>query len=384
MNVIDAAELRRDLLRAVLVDHVAVGHLDRVAYTRLISCWPLPASPFENSTGTPAPSIAVADGADHVLVARRLEDVVVLDHLRVRREVGVALGRGLLERLAEQEELELATRTCSVKPEAAAARSTWRCRMRRGDTSTGAPVSSSSEVAQHERGRLEPGDRADRGEVGLRGHVAVALLPVRELVAGQHVHLDVDREQVVAHVQRLVRRAHLLAPVVPGDPLADEPALQVGERDEHGVDRARCRSPPSSSSAVSIPRTRHAAHGSLSYSGVTYAAVMPPSTTSDAPVMNDASSDARKSAAFASSSALPEPAHRDVHHPPGAAGRGRRGAPRAAASGSGPGHSAFARMPWRAYSTAISRVIDEHAALARRVRDLRGRRAHRARRTTRR
>ena len=29
MNVIDAAELRRDLLGAVLVDHVAVGHLDR-------------------------------------------------------------------------------------------------------------------------------------------------------------------------------------------------------------------------------------------------------------------------------------------------------------------------------------------------------------------
>ena len=39
------------------------------------------------------------------------------------------------------------------------------------------------------------------------------------------------------------------------------------------------------------------------YSGVTYAAVMPPSTTSAAPVMNDESSDARNSAAFASSDA---------------------------------------------------------------------------------
>ena len=27
------------------------------AYSRLISCWPGPASPFENSTGTPAASI---------------------------------------------------------------------------------------------------------------------------------------------------------------------------------------------------------------------------------------------------------------------------------------------------------------------------------------
>ena len=31
---------------------------------------------------------------------------------------------------------------------------------------------------------------------------------------------------------------HVLDPVVAGDALADEPALEVGERDEHGVDRA--------------------------------------------------------------------------------------------------------------------------------------------------
>jgi hypothetical protein len=41
------------------------------------------------------------------------------------------------------------------------------------------------------------------------------------------------------------------------------------------------------------------------YSGVTYAAVMPPSTISDAPVMKEESSEARNSAAFASSSARP-------------------------------------------------------------------------------
>ena len=61
---------------------------------------------------------------------------------------------------------------------------------------------------------------------------------------------------------------------------------------------------------------------------------MPPSTTSWAPVMNDASSEARKSAAFASSSASAEATHRDVHHAAGAARRDRRAAPRAAGSGS--------------------------------------------------
>ena len=31
---------------------------------------------------------------------------------------------------------------------------------------------------------------------------------------------------------------HLLGPVVPGDALADEPALEIGEGHEHRVDRA--------------------------------------------------------------------------------------------------------------------------------------------------
>ena len=120
--------------------------------------------------------------ADQVLVAGRLEDVVVLDDERVRREVRVALGRGLVERLAEQEELELA-RERSPCSRASAARSTWRCRMRRGETSTGAPVSSSSRSHSTSAVFSSHGIAADRREVGLRGEVAVALVPVGELVA---------------------------------------------------------------------------------------------------------------------------------------------------------------------------------------------------------
>jgi len=110
--------------------------------------------------------------------------------------------------------------------------------MRRGETSTGSPSSSFHDVAEHERGRVEPRDAAYGREVGHDGDVAVALLPVGELVARQRVHVDVDREQVVAGVDGLLAAAHLLGPVVAGHALADEPALEVGERDEHGVDRA--------------------------------------------------------------------------------------------------------------------------------------------------
>ena len=94
------------------------------------------------------------------------------------------------------------------------------------------------QVAQHERGLLEPRDAADGREVGLGGHVAVTLGPVRERVPRQHVHLAVDGKQVVARVQRLGAALHVVDPVGAGDPLADEAALQVGERDEDRVDLA--------------------------------------------------------------------------------------------------------------------------------------------------
>ena len=108
--------------------------------------------------------------------------------------------------------------------------------MRRGDTSTGAAVLFGARVAHHERGRFEPGHDAQRREVGLQRDVAVALVPARELVAGQHRHVGVDREQVVARVDRHRARAHVVDPVVAGHPLAHQAALQVGEHDEHGVD----------------------------------------------------------------------------------------------------------------------------------------------------
>ncbi len=100
---------------------------------------------------------AVADVADQVLVARRLEDVVVLDDERVRREVRVVLGRRFFERLAEQEELELAR---EVEREA------------RGRGPLDLPLQDAAgrhldrrarvlveQIAQHERGLLEPRDR---------------------------------------------------------------------------------------------------------------------------------------------------------------------------------------------------------------------------------
>ena len=74
--------------------------------------------------------------------------------------------------------------------------------------------------------------------VGPADHVAVALLPVGEPVAGQDVHVDVDRQEVVAALDRALVGGDVVEEVVAGDALAHEPALLVGEHDEHRVDLA--------------------------------------------------------------------------------------------------------------------------------------------------
>src|SRR5207249_9439118 len=101
----------------------------------------------------------------------------------------------------------------------------------------------------------------------------------------------------------------------------------------------------------------------LAYSGVTYAAVRPPSTRNVAPFTYDDSSLARKSAAFTISRGF---ASRPI-------GRWRRRRSYAAGSSpkirrssgvsTGPGQSALTRTPWRANWTASSRLIDRTAPL---------------------
>ena len=76
---------------------------------------------------------------------------------------------------------------------------------------------------------------------GFMHEVAVALLPVRDRVAGHRLHVDVVGEQIVAAMRLLVRA---FEEVVGLHALADEPALHVGEGDDDRVDLAGARPPP--------------------------------------------------------------------------------------------------------------------------------------------
>ena len=95
------------------------------------------------------------------------------------------------------------------------------------------------DVAEHQRGAVEPRDPAQRRQVGHDPEVAVALLPVGHRVARDRIHLHVEREQVVAALDAVVD--DLVEEVLDLDPLAEQPALHVGERGDDGVDRAGLR-----------------------------------------------------------------------------------------------------------------------------------------------
>jgi hypothetical protein len=92
------------------------------------------------------------------------------------------------------------------------------------------------QVALDHRRRRLMGEAPDRVEVESELHVAVALLPRRHRVAVDRVHVDVDAQQVVAALRAVVD--HHVDEVLGVQPLALQPALHVGERDDHGVDLA--------------------------------------------------------------------------------------------------------------------------------------------------
>ena len=140
----------------------------------------------------------------------------------------------LVEALAEEEELELRAdhRVVAHRLRLRDLRLQQLPRRRRDRR----PVVA-DDVAQDERGRLVPRDAAQRAEIRLQPEVAVAALPARERVPGNRVHLHLEREQVVAPLD-LVAGVELLEEERRVQPLAHHPALHVGERRDHRVDRA--------------------------------------------------------------------------------------------------------------------------------------------------
>ena len=101
-------------------------------------------------------------------------------------------------------------------------------------------------TSQDERRPLEPRDPPQRREIRDHPEVAVAAFPARDRVPRDRVHLHLEREQVVAALDRMAR-ADLVDEELAVQPLAQQAALHVGERDHDGVDRTDSTSARSSS-----------------------------------------------------------------------------------------------------------------------------------------
>ena len=99
--------LERDLLGAVLVDDVVVGHRHRVRVAEVDLLLAGPRLALRGLDPHPGRLHPVADRAEQRLVVRRAEDVVVEDVRDGRRQPRVAVRVGLRERLLEEVELEL-------------------------------------------------------------------------------------------------------------------------------------------------------------------------------------------------------------------------------------------------------------------------------------
>ncbi len=229
---------RGDLLGAVLVQGVMVGVGQRVGVRDVdlvLALAELALAELDGDAGAPH---VVAHLPDEPLVLRGLQHVVVHDVARARPGIAVPAVGHLVERVLEQVELELGPgldqvahlgggRDLGPKDRA------WSDGGRLARLLVG-------DVADHHRGLLEPRAQPQRRDVGDHPEVAVPRVPARIGVAGQRLHLHVDREQVQARMQALGAE-HLLEEEVGQDALAHEPALEVGELAEHRVDLAGVR-----------------------------------------------------------------------------------------------------------------------------------------------
>ena len=194
----------------------------------------------------------VADPADQRLDPRRPEQRVV-DVVEVGRlEVVEALLPGLLVGVAEDDELELGAgvgdQPALGQPGELAAQDLPR---RGDDLGAVAPL----QVGHHHRRPLLPRHRAQRVEVGDHLEVAVAALPGGHRVAADRLHVDVDREQVVAALGAVLERRRRGS----GSRSGACPAAAPPCRRSRAARCRPCRPRPPSSAPRASPARRYAA-----------------------------------------------------------------------------------------------------------------------------
>ncbi len=222
-------------LTALLVDDVVVGHRQYVgvAYVEFV----LPGAPlaFGAFDGDARLFEVTAHGSVVLFLPRSLQGVIVLEIPAGRLEVGVFLARRFAVRVAKEVILEL--RRGHYAKAAFGGRVQLLSQDRAGSHGDEIVRRLRLHIAQHDGRAVEPTRPAERGQVGSEMKVAVAFLPVREVVARNRLHLHVDGQQIVAGVGP--RLDDLRDEVFGLEAFAHQAAVNVGEDCQNRVNFSR-------------------------------------------------------------------------------------------------------------------------------------------------
>ncbi len=224
------AVLVGDLLGAVLVDDVVVAGDQRVGVAETDFLLPPVAFAFDGFEAQTGAEHSLPDVAQQRLHPRRRRDRVVDVVVAGRGQPAVAAGPRLAIGLVEHDEFELGGdiggQAAFGQPVELAAQDRPR---RHGDGTAVGPA----HVGDHQRRTGQPWDAPQGGQVGPGHGVAVAGVPARHRITAHGVHVDVDGEQIAAALGAV--GGHVVDEQPGVDPLADQPALHVGERHDDGV-----------------------------------------------------------------------------------------------------------------------------------------------------
>jgi hypothetical protein len=222
---------RRDLLGRHLVEGVVVGGLEHVRVAERDLVLPEVALALGRLHAQPGGVHGVADVAQQRLHPAGSHDRVV-DVVPVRRrQAAVPLVPGLVERILEDQELQLRARD-GAEPHRGGLLDLAREDLpRRLDHRRAVEP---QHVALDDGRRRQPGGAPHRGQVRPKLEVPVAALPAGDRVPADRVHVDVHGEQVVARLGAVPE--HLVEEVPGVQPLALQPPLDVGETGDDGVD----------------------------------------------------------------------------------------------------------------------------------------------------
>jgi hypothetical protein len=225
-------ERRGDLFGGVLVDVIAIGHLECGGVRQIDLVLASAGLTLGEFNGNSRTFERATNLSDDVFVAGGLQDVVVLREIGVRAQGGVPARVGLFVRVAVQIELDLATDH---------GQETHRCRGFHLAPKNGARSDlhqltglGGKQIAHDQCGAGHPRKHTHGVPVGARDHVAVPLVEAGESEARGGVVLDVAGEQVVAVLGAVI--GHVIHEESTRGAFAHQTTVTIDEPHDHRID----------------------------------------------------------------------------------------------------------------------------------------------------